>query len=469
MTRTILNVFVSVALLTTGCAFYRPMFLDSGEEWKRLEDIRVEDLAGYAVEGQDPDLGPSRHFDYSDGLSIDEAAGLAVVLNPDLRAFRLEQGVAEGQLVGAGLFPNPEVEAKWLSGPGPWAGELDLVFDLTEVLLRRGPQKELARIHLKEVRWEIAEREWKLVNTVRLAFTDLVYRDEALGLNQTEMRIVERTLASIKARKAGGAATELDVILAETDVREIERRERHLAGERKRSLQRLNKLLGLPPYHDTRIQRAERPLAYIAMSGDVGVLAEKIRTQRPDLLAAEQAYLAAEKELHIQHREQFPPVHLGPSVERDEGEYSFGLGLSIEVPIFNRNKGGIAAGSAERDRKRRSYVAALHEARAELYAAWAEWETLDAELAFYFSKVAPPLDRGLRLTQKAFREGEVDLLQVLMFQGRVLEGKREILETLMDFHRARIEVEEATGPSIDFSPEPVARTFRRGAGTVGRR
>lgn len=452
MMRTILNVFACVALLTSGCAFYRPRPLDSGEEWKRLEDIRVEDLAGYAVKGKDAARGPSRHFDYSDGLSIDEAAGLAVVLNPDLRSFRLKQGVAEGQLVGAGLFPNPEVEAKWLSAPGPGAGELNLVFDLTELLLRRGPEKELARIHLKEVRWEIAEREWKLVNQARIAFTDLVYRDEALGLNRTQKGIAEHTLAIIKARKAKGAATELDVILAEADVREIERRERHLAGERKRSLQRLNKLLGLPPNHDTRIQKAKKPLAYIALSGGVRVLAEKIRTQRPDLLAAEQTYLAAEKELHIEHRKQFPRIHVGPSAEREEGRNSFGFGFSIEVPIFNRNRGGIAAGFAERDRKRQSYIALLHEARAELYAAWAEWETLDAELAFYFTKVAPLLDRGLRLTRKAFKEGEIDLLQVLIFQGRVLESKREMLETLLNFHRARIQVEEATGPRIDFRP-----------------
>ncbi len=447
MIRTIIKLIVPVVLLTAGCASYERRPLSPDEEWRRLESISLEDLSAKPSKDQDADRRlPTRPFDYSDGLSMDEAAGLAVVLNPDLRVFRLEQGIAEGQLVGAGLLPNPEIDAKWLSEHGRWAGELDALFDLTEALLTRGPEREGARIRLEEVRWEIADREWKLVTKVRLAFTDLMYRDEALSLSQAQKGIAEHTLAGIKARKAHGVATELDVILSEADVTEIERREKRLAGERRRSLQRLNRLLGLPPEHDTRIQNAEKQLAYTALSGDVEALAEKIPFRRPDLLAAEKAYLVAEKELQVEYRKQFPRTRIGPSAERGEGDNFFGFGFSIEIPIFNRNQGEIATKLAERDQKRRSYIAALHDARAELYAKWAEWETLDADLDFYFSRVAPRLDRGLELTEKAFKEGEIDLLKVLVFQDRVLESKREILDTLLDFHRARIEAEEAMGP-----------------------
>lgn len=447
MTRAVITLIISAFLLASGCASYKPMPLDPDESWMRLESISLEELVLEPGEAPDSDVGSLRPFDYSDGLSADEAAGLAVVMNPELRAFRLEQGIAEGQLVGAGLFPNPEVDTEYLSSPDTWAAEVDVAFDLAQALLTRGPEKERARLRVEEVRWEIADREWQLVNEVKLAFVDSVYWDEALSLNQTQKKVAERTLASIRARQAGGAATELDVILAEFDVTEIELRGTRLAGARRQSLQRLNTLLGLPPNHDTRLQKSEKPLAYRSIIGDAKLLAENMRARRPDLLAGERTYQVAEKELQLAYRKQFPRVHIGPSFETEEGEDSFGIGFSIEIPIFDRNQGEIAARLAERDQKRRLYIAALHRARAEIYAAWAEWEMLDAELGFYFSTVAPRLDDGLRLMEKVFQEGEIDLLQVLVFQGRALQSKREVLEQLRDFHRAGIEVEHAAGPT----------------------
>ena len=48
-------------------------------------------------------------LDFDDGLSPDEAAVVAVLLNPALRAARAERGLAAAQLLRAGLLPNPEL------------------------------------------------------------------------------------------------------------------------------------------------------------------------------------------------------------------------------------------------------------------------------------------------------------------------------------------------------------------------
>ncbi|MCZ6787011.1 MAG: TolC family protein, partial [Planctomycetota bacterium] len=126
---------------------------------------------------------------------------------------------------------------------------------------------------------------------------------------------------------------------------------------------------------------------------------------------------------------------------------SWGLALSFVLPIFNWNQGEIAVKNAARVKRRKDYVALLHGARAEFYAAWAQWETLDAELKLYFADIAPRLDRSMELVELAFKEGELDLLQVLLLQGRVLRTKQEVLTRLRDFHRFKIEVERTLGPS----------------------
>lgn len=450
MNHNLYRLITAIVLVVTGCTMYRPMPLESEREWKRLESIRLQNLVTIPRDGEAIIDEKVASFIYSDGLSIDEAAGLAVILNPELRAFRMEKGIARGQLVEAGLLPNPEINSKWLTtiSPTSLAGEVDPLFNLTEALVTRGPKKERAHIRIEEVRWEIVDREWLLAKEARLAFIDLLYWDEAINLNQQEMGVVGETLRIIKARQARGATTELEVVVTEAEVAEKEVQGKRIAGKRKQSLQRLNQLLGLPPYHHTHIQKSKNPLSYSPIHGDIDTLTQRLYARLPDLLAAVQAYQGAEKELQIAYRKRFPLVRLGPAYEKEEGEDSLGLGFSLEIPL-NRNRGEIAIKSAERDQKRRLYISRLHEARGELYRVWAERETLDDELKYYFSEIAPKLDRGMELTEKAFRAGQLDILRVLVLQRRILESKREILKKLRDFHRLQVEVKRAAG-SEDF-------------------
>ena len=142
------SLVILMVLVLGGCAWYTPAPLEPDEEWRALQRIRLTDLVVSSPEEVAPGGGAFPAFDYSDGLSSEEAAGLAVVMNPTLRASRHERGIAEGQLVTAGLLPNPEIESIWLfpSGPISWAGEVNALFDLTQALVTRGPRRERARI-----------------------------------------------------------------------------------------------------------------------------------------------------------------------------------------------------------------------------------------------------------------------------------------------------------------------------------
>ena len=440
--------YLAVLLSLAACASYEPRPLDAAKEWRQLESVRLEDLVLKPEDNATDSKSELPPFDYSDGLSPDEAAAVAIALNPELRAFRVEKGIAEGELLAAGLLPNPEVDLNAVSASGSLAGELDILFDLTAALVTRGPRKERARARIEEVRWEVADREWQIRNEVYLALLERSYVQETLKLNQSQRQVANRTLTSIKARKDGGTATELDVVVAAGELAELQRQEQRLLGDKRLARQRLNELLGLPPNHKTRLERVENPLAYAPVSGSPETVASKLMTQRPELLAAEQAYLVAEKELQIEFRRRFGRVGLGPRGERDgDGSSAWGLALSLVLPIFNWNQGEIAVKNAARLQRRREYVALVHAARADFHSAWVQWETLDAELKLYFAEIAPRLDRSMELAERAFKEGELDLLQVLLLQGRVLRAKQEVMARLRDFHRSKIEVERNLGPS----------------------
>jgi cobalt-zinc-cadmium resistance protein CzcA len=126
---------LALALLA-GCASYAPRPLDGGAELRALATRTLDDdaFAEPAAIGVDaPASGSPPAFDSTDGLDEPELVGVALRLNPDLRARRAEVGEAEAALITAGLWPNPEItlSPKWGIGAASGASvDADALFQL---------------------------------------------------------------------------------------------------------------------------------------------------------------------------------------------------------------------------------------------------------------------------------------------------------------------------------------------------
>lgn len=101
-----LGVFVLGPVLLTGCATHSAKPLDSDTLGGSLAVPGDDVLQIMVSELRDPVLA-SVAIDLRDGVGPDEAAVLAVVLNPSLRALRAARGVASAEMLNAGLLPGP--------------------------------------------------------------------------------------------------------------------------------------------------------------------------------------------------------------------------------------------------------------------------------------------------------------------------------------------------------------------------
>jgi len=72
-------------------------------------------------------------------------------------------------------------------------------------------------------------------------------------------------------------------------------------------------------------------------------------THRSDLLAALADYAAADAALRLEIAKQYPDMHLNPGYEFDQGNNKWSLGLSLELPILNQNRGPILQAQAKRE------------------------------------------------------------------------------------------------------------------------
>jgi outer membrane protein TolC len=108
------------------------------------------------------------------------------------------------------------------------------------------------------------------------------------------------------------------------------------------------KLLGLHP--DQRTVELEGHLP-ATIPAPVAQPDTAMLMQHPALQAAMAAHDTSEAELQREIRKQYPELEIGPGFEHDGGDSKVGLGIGLSLPLWNRNKEGIARASATRDIK----------------------------------------------------------------------------------------------------------------------
>jgi outer membrane protein TolC len=121
------------------------------------------------------------------------------------------------------------------------------------------------------------------------------------------------------------------------------------------------------------------------------------------------------------------------------------LGLSIELPLLNQNGGEIAERKAARERLRSEYVELLHRLRADAFAARAALRVAKSEVDAQEAEVLPVLRRYQELFERAYRAGELNVIDWITAQQRAMNARREHLEAVVSYRRALIALEASTG------------------------
>lgn len=452
---------VGLVLTLTGCTVYRARPVNPQAEIALLRaatpDVVIVDRV--KANGVPSHAGAAPRFDLTDGLSDAEVVAVALTLNPGLRAKRLEIGEAQAQLITAGLWPNPEVGFSWQAGVGG-AGGFKLGGDMLFELLRVGERtirKRSSEAKVTQVRQDIVAEEYRVVAEVRGQRLTILGAEQGTELLRQEVAIRRRAAGLVRQRRQIGEGTDLEVSASELELAESQRDLRKAEAELHRERQGLNRLMGLPPEYSVRLEDSGRPLR-ITLIGELSgeELDRRMIAGRPELQAKEAEYQRAERDLELAVLGQYPRVRVGPSFERDlDGSKSLGVGLSLELPLFNRNQGEIAERTAQRDRLRGEYVALLHRLRADAAGALAALRRAQLEVQTQEQDVLPLVKRNQDLFEGAFKAREVGILDWIVVQQRAFRAKREHLESLVGYGKVLIELEAALGrPLGQALPQP---------------
>ena len=357
---------IVAALLLASCAQYHPLPLATDPVALSPPVAHVLEQQAGAIDR--PWLKPVT-LDLSAPLTPDALATLTVLNNPDLKALRVRAGVADAQVFAAGLLPDPTLSfgaSKVVAGDDQLfdvVGALGL--DLT-TLRTRGVLRAQARASARQVRLDLAWAEWQAAGQARIQGVRILALKNVLAIAQRSADATQSLFAHTQAAAGRGDVS--------GDRLETTRKTAHDAQTQKHGVQndlatakgQLAALLGLPP--GTELRLAETPLPESPPPADA-LLALASRN-RADLQALQAGYAAEEAAVHKAVLDQFPALGLTFNGERDSGgNLLLGPAINFTLPLWNRNRGGIAVEQATRAALNAEYEARLFQTRADIVSA----------------------------------------------------------------------------------------------------
>ena len=417
-----------VALLCTaplaGCTLYHPKPLPTSPSLQERVPRRAvtAELLSVPVLRNHP-------FNPDDGLDITETAILAVVNNPDLRTQRDGRGIARAQLLAAGILPNPQLTAGLDHPTNSAAGlmnaySLGISYDLG-ALITRSAAVGSARAAADKVDWGLIWQEWQVVQKARLLFIQITAQEERLGLlDRYQKLLADRARRTEEALREGNLT--LDMVTGnQTELQAVQTRCHELERTVHQERQDLNALLGLAP--TVLLRLTGPPLLPEVPPVQLQRALQLLPRRRPDLLALQAGYASQEEQFRQAVLAQFPALNLGVTRARDtSGINTTGIGVTMTLPIFDRNQGAIAVARATRRQLYDEYQARLNAAYGEVAALQEQQALLTRQLAAVHREL-PTLKETARRARAALAAGEIDTNQAVALQGPWFEKRLEAL------------------------------------------
>jgi len=402
--------------------------------------IRVRGTSGIRVEGTAP-LPPDASL--GDGLTSQEAVAIALWNSPSFQATLADLGIARAELVDAGLLRNPIFSLLFPVGPKQLEWTLQFPFEL---LWQRPRRIEAAELNAQAVGERLVWDALTLVAQARTAHADAVIADRRLLLTTENADLVQRLTAITEARLRAGDISELDARTARSDAARVQVLRRAVEGDRNLARLTLAAMLGLDTPPDQIQPVAAIPGAPSTCDTEAARLEDALAS-RPDVRAAEIGIEAAAQRARWERSRVWTLIGILDGNGEGRNGAELGPGVSMELPLFFRNQGGISRADAEVERASRQYSAIRAQVVADVRASTVRVLQAQQATTAWRDEIVPSLEIEQRQAEGAYQAGEIPLFTLLDVSRRLVDGRTRLLDAEADLQRATIALERSVGRS----------------------
>jgi cobalt-zinc-cadmium efflux system outer membrane protein len=395
-------------------------------------------------------------------FTVDDLVTRALADNPELRAVRTEVDAARGRLLQAGLRPNPMLDLSGqasVTGPdNNFTAGVTLPLDLNR---RKAGRVGVAERELDMKEAQVAERERQLRAEVRMKAGEVLAARRNLRFTEELLEVNRQGLGLVQQRVRRGAVPSLEENLLRVEVNRLDATRRILEGQEAVLTLQLKTLAGLEPEAPV-VLRGDLSATPAGLDREQGL--RRALVARPDLTAARAEVEMARAKIRKEQAEGRWDASVNVGYMRQD--FGFGLngltmngelrpitdifhyvggGVTIMLPLRNRNQGNIAAAFAETQgaERRTDFVTlTIHQ---EVAAAFIQHDAAQRSLEIYTRGVREVARQNLEVIRKSYDLGRTSLLDVITEQRRYIDIEMGYTEALKQVYDALVNIERAVG------------------------
>lgn len=360
-----------------------------------------------------------------------------------------------GVAAEAPWFPaNPELGV----GLGPRSNSgntgLEFEFSLTQELEIAGEQGLRRRAARADERVAQLSREavrWDLHVEIHRLFNQLLLMDERRRQAERFVDFSESLQEIAAGQVKAGEDAPLTLLVAEADVAQTKSVLLRVRQQEAITNTRLKGLIGWPQNRPLRVHGVLPPTREAPTTSD---LLRLMAEHHPSLQVRREAVAASRARLSSEQRQAWPNPTIGAIYAREAGLGGQAnndillFNLSVPLPLWQRNQGGIARAKADQDVAFSQQAELRNRLETRLQMTATALDSAAAQVAMYEESVIPRLEQNLSSLQKAYELGEVGLLQVSQTRERLLDGIRRYLEARIEYFGARAALEGFVGTEL---------------------
>lgn len=387
-------------------------------------------------------------------LTLRQVLALTLMNNPELKAFSLETRAAEARELQAGLWPNPalDIEVDNVGGTGDRSG-----FDAAETTIglsqlielgnKSQKRRTVASLEKELTGWDYEAKRLDVLTDASKAYVELLAVQEKTKLLAELVDVSEQTVISVTQRVDAGKDSPLEKTKALVALSRVQL-------EHKQALQELETarkmVASFWANEQPKFMQAQGQLETVTDIPDSNDLQQKLM-QNPQLARWKKEIARNKAALDLAKSKAISDISVSAGVKRfsESDDNAFVFGVSIPLPISDRNQGGrmeaIHNLSKSHEEQRAARIGVIN-----------QFNQIYTELSVSLNKIKelhasilPGAREVFEASRESYAEGKIDYLNLLDAQRTFFDVKLQYIEVLTNYHKARADIERLIGQKIE--------------------
>ena len=382
-------------------------------------------------------------------LTLEQAIRTGLVLAPQARTGADQVELQRAQITGARLRPNPRFYSNF-EDLRPWADDYDFTQNTEdygylsytfELDGKRGRRIRYAESGLRRTEAQRQFQLRQLAAAIANAYWGASAARSTVGEWQKQLDGITRLVQYQADRVQAGAAPGVDLLRTQIE------RDRVLLSlaQAQRTAEaagvELARLTATPSFRTAVLTDPLEAEGAPVPELPIGTVIE----QRPDVAAAREAVTEAKDNVTLQHAYGVPDLDILGGYKRNLAANTAYGGLQYDLPIFNRNQGGVATARAGQQLADDQLAFTRLAARSEITIAVADYHREQGLVRTNLPGMGERAAQNAAIIQDAYRTGGTDLLRLLDAERTLIETRLLAIQTWYAYRQAAIALRLAYG------------------------